>query len=87
MADNIIDFQRQQAVDAFLSEWQLQILHISGSLDLMEQHFHWTEQQAIKEGGRPPDSSDAKFYKVEIPAALVEARAALDILKKLADQS
>lgn len=87
MADNIIDFHRQQATEAFLSEWQLQILHVTGTLDLMEQHFEWTLQKDNSAGTHDKDDSDDTFYKAEVPLALAEARAALAILKKLCVRS
>lgn len=87
MGKSNIDFQHEQAVDTFVSEWQLQLFQIKSSLDLLEQHFKWTRQQTNEPETRDRDSPDAKFFDAEVPLALDEARAALTFLKKFCVQS
>lgn len=83
MSDNIIDFQRERAAEAFLSEWQHQILHAESSLKLLEDHFLWTLEQLKDTARNELDASDAVFFETEVPNAIKEARQALSILKML----
>ena len=86
MSDNIINFQRERAAAAFLSEWQHQILNAESSLKLLEEHFLWTLEQLKSKAGSGPDTDDAIFFETEVPNALKEAREALSILKMLCCQ-